>query len=79
MNYTTTLRGVTFDIEYSVDSEGDYEQFDIEVSGQCVNEVINPLLISELEQVTWEHGYIPDCQSHNDDMKISRFLSSQDA
>jgi hypothetical protein len=76
MNYTATLNGVTFDIDYSVDSEGDYSEFIIEVSGQCVNEVLDAKVIAELEQVTWDYGYIPDCQSHNDDLRIARYESS---
>jgi len=79
MNYRTELHGVTFDIDYSVNSDGDYDEFIIEVSGQYVNDVLDQKIIDDLEADTWDNGYIPDCQSHNDDLKIERFLSSQEA
>ena len=76
MKYTTQLHNVTFNIEYSVDSEGDYDQFEILVGGETVNEVLDPKVIATLEQVTWDYGYIPDCKSWNDDLKVDRYLSS---
>lgn len=77
MNYQCEYNGVTFDIDYSVDGDGDYDQFDIEVSGQCVNEVLSEKVISALELLAWEKDYIPSCQQHNDDLRIARYESSQ--
>lgn len=78
MNYSTEYMGCKFDIEYSVDSEGDYEEFIIEVAGQCVNDVLDKGVIANLEQFTWELDFIPGCKEHNDDMKVDRYLSSID-
>lgn len=79
MNYQSKLHGIEWDIEYDVDSDGDYSQFDICINGVQVNDVLNQKIIDDLEADTWDNGYIPDCQPHNDDLKIERFLSSQEA
>lgn len=76
MNYSTEYQCVKFDIDYSVDRDGEYDQFDIYVSGQQVNEVLCPKVIAKLEEYTWDLHFIPSCKEHNDDMKVDRYLSS---
>ena len=79
MYFETTYSGVKFEIDYAVDSDGEYCKFDVYVGDQCMNHVLDKEVISTLEATAWDKGYIPDCKEWNDDLKIERHLSSMEA
>ena len=77
MNCVMRLDGVPFDIEYGVDRDGDYDQFDIFLQEHLINDLLDKRVIEKLEEMVWEKDFLPECKLKNDSLSINNYLAGE--